>query len=246
MTTAANWTPTRTRFRKLAADERAAYDEQGYVIVPDVFDLAEIDAINAEIERLRRQQFEADPANVNRNFIFRLAQQSPIMQSLCAEPRILALIEDIVKPGISIYSAKLVEKPPFDDTVCHWHQDNAYYNKNADSRCRMSIWLPLQDTDESNGGLWVVPGSHKHGTREASPLKDGVCNVAIADGRQPIEGAIPVTIKAGEILLFHADLWHRSLGNRSSQIRRSFIVSYQEGSVDRGNADQYALLRPAS
>lgn len=244
MSSDGNWTPTRTEFRKLTADERATYDEQGYVLVPDVFDQQEIDSINAEVDRLRDMQAEENA--LHKNFIFKLGLRSPVTQSRCAEPRVLTLIEDIVQPGISIYSAKMVEKPPFDETVCHWHQDNAYYNQKVDSECRMSIWLPLQDTDESNGGLWVVPGSHKGGTREAEQFKDGVCALAFADGREAIDGAIPVSIKAGDVLLFHADLWHRSLGNKTEQTRRSFIVSYQEGTISRGNADQYKLLRPAS
>jgi hypothetical protein len=31
------------------------------------------------------------------------------------------------------------------------------------SKTRMSVWIPLQDADERNGCLWVVPGSHTWG-----------------------------------------------------------------------------------
>jgi ectoine hydroxylase-related dioxygenase (phytanoyl-CoA dioxygenase family) len=57
------------------------------------------------------------------------------------------------------------------------------------------------------------------------------------------EGAIPCSVKAGSILLFSSDLWHHSKGNKTDQVRRAFIVSYQEATVLRGNADQWKVLR---
>lgn len=59
------------------------------------------------------------------------------------------------------------------------------------------------------------------------------------------DDAIPRPVKAGDIMLFHARLWHHSKGNRTDRMRRAFIVSYQEATVPRGNGDQYKVLRPA-
>ena len=75
----------------------------------------------------------------------------------------MPLIEGVVHPGIAIYSAKMVEKPALDETVCHWHQDDAYAQQQSISACRMSVWIPLSDCDEGNGCLWMVPGSHLQG-----------------------------------------------------------------------------------
>ncbi len=41
---------------------------------------------------------------------------------------VLDLIQDIVKPGIAIYSTKLTAKLPQSTDICHWHQD---YNAHA-------------------------------------------------------------------------------------------------------------------
>jgi ectoine hydroxylase-related dioxygenase (phytanoyl-CoA dioxygenase family) len=56
--------------------------------------------------------------------------------------------------------------------------------------------------------------------------------------------AEPVVIKAGSILLFSAMLWHSSKGNQTDTIRRAFIVSYQEATVQGGNGNQWKILRP--
>lgn len=227
--------------RRLSPAEIAAYERDGFVEVADFFPIDELRAIDAEISRLR-----ADKAiDQNPHILLRLGLRSDLTRRICEDPRILDLIEDIVKPGIAIYSAKMVEKPPHDPIVCHWHQDDAYYQQNSQSACRMSIWIPLQDCDESNGCVWMVPGSHRRGLQEYRNRSEGTCTLSFADGRDDMPGAVPMPIKAGSVLLFHALTWHRSLGNRSDRTRRSFIVSYQDARATRGNKDQHKILRAA-
>ena len=133
--------------RRLTREEKSNYEEQGFVLVPDVFPKAALEALDAEVSRLRA---EKNPnRHMSRNFILRLGLRSPLMERMVRDERILSLVEGVVRPGIAIYSAKLVEKNAFDDTVCHWHQDDAYYQKHSESACRMSVWLPLQDTTEN-------------------------------------------------------------------------------------------------
>jgi phytanoyl-CoA hydroxylase len=89
------------------------------------------------------------------------------------------LIEDIVTPGIAIYSVKLIAKPPRTDVVCHWHQDDAYYTKLSESKARMSVWVPLQAAHERNGCLWIVPRSHRWGLREHRTKESGQCRLSM-------------------------------------------------------------------
>ena len=224
---------------KLDGERLAAYHRDGFVEVADVFPPEEVAAINAELDRLRAEA----PDQFGRSGLYQLGLRTELTAAVCADERILTLIEDIVKPGIAIYSAKMVEKPAHDELICHWHQDNAYYNPKAASDCRMSIWLPLQDVDEQNGCLWVVPGSHKGGTLEAENRGEGHCALSFRDGRESVAGAEPYPMQAGSLLLFDADLWHRSLGNHTDEPRRTFIVSYQEATAEQGNGSQHKILR---
>lgn len=238
--------------RRLSATEIAQYHRDGFIVIEPFLPANEVGQINAEMDRLR-EDLGALPAGLDaekeadKTFILRLGLRSNLTRSLCEDERILDLISDVVSPGIAIYSSKLVEKMPRDPEVCHWHQDDAYYRQHSESACRMSIWLPLQDCDERNGCLWVVPGSHHWGLREASNFKrsSGHCNLCFAHGSESMEGAVPVRVKAGSIILFHALTWHRSLGNETDHVRRAFIVSYQEATAIRGNRDQHKILRTA-
>lgn len=228
--------------RKLSPEEIQFYHDYGYLKVDGVFPPEELASIDSELSRLREDPEQKDDSDDN--FILRLGLRSRLTRSLCQDERLLALIEKLVTPGIAIYSSKMMEKQPFDKKVCHWHQDDAYYRENSECDCRMSIWLPLQDCDESNGCLWIVPESHKWGLKEASTRDNGNCRKAFADGHDPMDGAISVPIRAGSVVLFHALTWHRSLGNHSDQRRRAFIISYQDALTPRGNKDQHKILRP--
>ena len=240
--------------RRLSVAERAQYEALGYVVVPDVVPPVELEEIDAEIDRLleklneeRRERGEVrgNGHHEETGSILQLGLRSPVCQRVAEDERVLTLIEDIVKPGIAIYSVKLIAKPPFTNVPCHWHQDDAYYVKNSESQTRMSVWIPLQDAHEENGCLWVVPRSHEWGLQEHANKDSGQCRYSMDDAAiQEIlrEQAIPVPVKAGSAVLFSALLWHGSKGNQTGTVRRAFITSYQEAGPS-GNAQQWKVLR---
>ena len=249
--------------RRLTAEERRTYDELGYVIVPDVFPPDELNEIDREIDRLlekmeaerkaRGEAREPQPPRPSGHHeetgsILQLGLRSPVCQQVAEDERVLTLIEDIVKPGIAIYSVKLIAKPPFTDVPCHWHQDDAYYVKQSQSETRMSVWVPLQDAHEQNGCLWIVPESPKWGLQEHSNKSYGQCRLSMDDDAiQEVldKQAVPVPVTAGSAVLFSALLWHGSKGNETDKVRRAFITSYQEATVPKGNGDQWRIVRAA-
>lgn len=162
--------------------------------------------------------------------MLQLGLRSKVTRKFCQDERILNLIKEIVKPGIAIFSSKLTAKMPHFNDICHWHQDDAYYNAHAVSKVRMSTWIPLRDVDEENGCRWVVPGSHKLGIQEHGEY-GGQCPKSIGPNMQMFEDAIPCPVNMGSVLLFSAMLFHHSKGNKTNRVRRAFIVSYQEATV---------------
>ena len=235
--------------RRLTSEQIASYEHEGYLVIPDVFTLAELEAVDRELDRLVEQaQDQTGEGHVgpNRNpgWLLQLGLRSEITQRFVRDERVLDLISDIVRPGVAIYSAKLTAKMPQSIDICHWHQDNAYYNAHAMSMTRMSTWIPLTDTDVQNGCLWVVPGSHKGGVREHGQY-GGQCPKSMGPADMIADGAVPCPVAAGDMLIFSSDLWHHSKENLTDRIRRAFIVSYQEATVPRGTGAQWKILREA-
>jgi ectoine hydroxylase-related dioxygenase (phytanoyl-CoA dioxygenase family) len=103
------------------------------------------------------------------------------------------------------------------------HQDQ-YYLRVQPGTC-MAAWLPLDDCDEANGCMQVVPGSH------LLPL---LCTVpsdttqSFTDVMEPAAGmhVKPVIMNAGDMFFFNGQMIHGSYPNTSSdRFRRSLIAT---------------------
>ncbi|HYE06319.1 MAG TPA: phytanoyl-CoA dioxygenase family protein [Planctomycetota bacterium] len=105
------------------------------------------------------------------------------------------------------------------------HQDN-YYLRVSPGSC-VAGWLALDDCDEENGTLCVVPGSHRLDIR--CPEKADPTVSFSGDLVVPPEGMREerIDLKAGDMLFFHGALIHGSYHNRSAdRFRRAFICHY--------------------
>lgn len=237
---------------RLSAEQRAEFVRQGYLIVPDVLPVAELAALDAEFEASYRERL-ADPTiaadDQRRNQIHRLGTDSESSRKLACDPRLLSLVEGLVSPGLALFSAKLISKGPHEPhNVCHWHQDEAYWHIYGVSERRMSIWLPLQDTDRRNGCLRVVPGSHRRHVIPHQPRSSrdhGACRLSFLPGERELRNTVYCEIPAGGAVLFSNKIFHSSLGNHTAGHRRAFILTYMEATADAGKDSDFTILRPA-
>lgn len=122
------------------------------------------------------------------------------------------------------------------------HQDQ-YYLRVQPGTC-LAAWLALDDCDEENGCLQVVPGT------QTAPL---LCTVkadttqSFTDVTVPLaEGmsAVPVVMKAGDVLFFNGQLVHGSFPNTSQdRFRRSLIGHYIVGDAEKVAEFYHPALR---
>jgi hypothetical protein len=112
------------------------------------------------------------------------------------------------------------------------HQDN-FYLKVEPGTC-IAAWVALDPAGRQNGGLEVVPGTHRMDifcpeeadtatsfTREYVPVPPGL-------------QAMPIDMAGGDVLFFNGSLVHGSQPNRSADLfRRSFICHYIGRSSER-------------
>jgi phytanoyl-CoA hydroxylase len=122
------------------------------------------------------------------------------------------------------------------------HQDQ-FYLKAAPGTC-VAAWMALDDCDEENGCMQVVPGSHDLPvlcTAMADTTQSFTdVTVPLADGMNPK----PVTMKAGDVLFFNGQLIHGSFPNTSStRFRRALIGHYITGNAERVAIYYHPVLR---
>lgn len=200
----------------------------GYCVVPDILSAEEIEALR-QLARSAAltSTHEAGPP-VQR--ILRTHTLSPALAELQHAERILDVLRRIYGHDIALHHAKLVVKQPGGGEV-PWHQDFAYWTRDSEHPCQLNCMVYIDDADEDNGCLRVVPGSHRRGLApHAASSAHGVFD-KILDSADPAR-AISLPGKAGTGIFFDSLLLHRSGPNRTQRPRHSATLVYTNPLID--------------
>ena len=111
------------------------------------------------------------------------------------------------------------------------HQDN-FYLRARPGTC-MAAWLALDDCDQENGCMQIVPGSQDWPILcpQKADTEQSFTDVTVA--LPPGAAPVPVEMKAGDVLFFNGSIVHGSFPNRSkARFRRALIAHYIEGNSD--------------
>ncbi|MDX2066065.1 MAG: phytanoyl-CoA dioxygenase family protein [Fimbriimonadaceae bacterium] len=112
------------------------------------------------------------------------------------------------------------------------HQDQRYLNVQPGT-C-VAAWLALDDCDEENGAMYVVPGSHEFPV--LCPLQSDPNESWTGDQVPVPEGMslVPALMRRGDVLFFNGQLIHGSTKNRSeTRFRRTLIAHYIDGGAEQ-------------
>jgi ectoine hydroxylase-related dioxygenase (phytanoyl-CoA dioxygenase family) len=126
------------------------------------------------------------------------------------------------------------------------HQDQ-FYLKVKPGTC-MAAWMALDDCDEANGCLQVVPGSH---TWDVLCTQAADTKVSFTDVTVPLpagQEVRPAVMQAGDVLFFNGSLVHGSYPNiTTDRFRRALIGHYIDGAAEEvGQYYQPALRMDGS
>lgn len=142
-----------------------------------------------------------------------------------ADPLFRRLAARIFPGPVTLYRATAFLKAAHIGSNLPWHQDGGRFWGLDRDPC-FQVWTALDDAPIEAGGLEFVPGSHHGGL--ATPM-GGLVPAALAAG---VEGrVVSVPAQAGDVVLVHNLVWHRSGANTTAAPRRAFSVSYLDGAT---------------
>ena len=156
--------------------EADSYRENGYVLVRSVFDQDEVeemrDAIGRILETVAATAHDKSHtwAGVDQSLQLKgfhdLTYHDGVFTRMVAHPRLVEVLTQLIGPNVQLHHTKMLVKPPEQGAPFPMHQDYPYFPHERHSVLAASVHL--DDTDEENGCLHVVPGSHRLGPLEAS------------------------------------------------------------------------------
>lgn len=155
----------------------------------------------------------------------------PALDALPDDPRLAEPIRALCGAAdLALFTDKLNFKRP-GGAPFPWHQDSPYFAFECPHVDRLvSVQLYLDDANEKNGCLWMIPGSHRRGALPGLAER-GVLGRLYTDVDRVLSDAPKVALEApaGSAIFFCGDVVHGSKSNRSAASRRAFVLTYQPG-----------------
>jgi hypothetical protein len=260
----------------VSPDERARYRGDGFFVRESVFGGQELTALRSAVESVHARICEAAGSpgappveridgkryqqllgsTVKWEWRESAAEIRSMEPFLHLDPRLDSLPDDprLVEPAagllgetrLSLFTDKLNFKRP-GGAPFPWHQDSPYWAFGCAHPGRLaSLQLYLDDADESNGCLWMLAGSHRHGFLPVCEDRGTLGRLYTDPARMPGGERIPIAAPAGSLIFFHADVVHGSMGNRSASSRRALVLTYQPAGQPRWNRSDVRDVRSSA
>jgi ectoine hydroxylase len=232
-----------------------AYEEDGFVLLPEVFSAAEIDCLKQRlpvisIEAGPRRVVEKDGVSIRSVYGPHLTDS--LFNRLTRDRRILDPVRRIIGSDTYIYQTKVNFKKGFSGDVWAWHQDYIFWlEEDGVPRPELiTAAVYLDDVTEFNGPLFLIPGSHKEGVIDVDADDTALANYRgspswisnlTADLKYSIpkegiarlirsRGVVAPRGVAGSVLFFHPNIVHASPSNILPFDRVLVLITYN--SVD--------------
>jgi phytanoyl-CoA hydroxylase len=242
----------------LTSEQRISWQRDGFFVVPRFADpgtckamLERVSQLCAAAEsggdvasalRLAEPALRGAPGSAaeRTSKLFRIHRHEPVFNAFCRDPRLLALVADLLGPDLDCFLSQFIFKNP-GALGQPWHQDAFYFP--FDRRPQVGVWLAVTEATLENGPLWVLPGSQHEPIHPVEPDRREHAQmgyVEITD--HDMTGERPVLLDAGDLLVFHGHLMHKSTDNRSDGMRAAMVYHYGEA----GTVDHTLRFRPAT
>ena len=146
------------------------YNDDGYIIFPNMFQSYEINQMLEEIKNMTQndrlfenEEFIKEPQSNELRTIFNQHKFSLLFDKVAKDPRILDKVQQLLGSDVYLHHSRINIKPAYEGKSFPWHSDfETWHAEDGLPRCRcLTAWIMLTDNTEFNGPLYLIPGSHK-------------------------------------------------------------------------------------
>lgn len=224
-----------------------SFEANGFLSVDQLIAPDEVEDYRAELRRLSSDpQVLADERTVTERgsdevrSIFEVHKISEVFARLVRDPRVVGRARQILGSEVYVHQSRVNYKPGFTGKDFYWHSDfETWHAEDGMPRMRaVSISIALTENFVHNGGLMIMPGSHKtfvacvgetpddhykeslRGQEIGTPDSASLSILADKHGIELFTGA------AGSATMFDCNCMHGSNGNITPFPRSNVFVVF--------------------
>ena len=222
----------------LTDEQKAFYAENGYVVVRGLLTAQEAESYRKETQDLmaRVSQFRSNDATWAAAREMTGAKKtvlqhchdvqfySAAFSRLLVSEKLTAVAADIIPSGnVQLHHTKSFVKPPEKGSPFPLHQDAPYFPH--DNHSMIAAILHFDDAPLEKGCVRVIPGSHKNGMM---PHRRTGGSWHLDPQEYPLDAAVPLLAKAGDVVFFSYLTIHGSGINESSEPRTTLLIQMRD------------------
>jgi len=214
----------------------SSINRRGFAILSNVFAADEVDALACELESAFSEQNDASGSirsSDGRVYAARnILSLIPSSKECWKRPPILNLLDEVLGPEYGLVRGLYFDKPPDRTWSLPWHRDltiavennqletNQFHKPTTKAgvphveapreilKHMLTLRIHLDDVDDENGPLLVIPGSHESSNDDA----------------REAEAAEPIYARRGDILTIRPLVSHSSVCSRPNNQRHRRII----------------------
>jgi len=226
----------------LSKDQIDAFHRDGYIIVENLLN-------DQEVDRFVDYEHQPKPADWKQDLRHHASDE--VWRYLAVHPNVTEAVGQLIGGQPMVVQTMYMEKKPAGPSDVGGqgvalHQD--YHYLPCEPNTLIACWIAMSDTDAENGGLCVVPGSHKDGLYETHKNENSEehdswefdYTMRDREGKEwikhmysfEIEGLDmsrlkKLTVPKGAGVIFSGLTIHGSYANRTKdRVRRAFATHY--------------------
>jgi len=227
-------------FEHVSDEDIEFFHHQGYLVVKDAFNTAEIESAvegihnliekkysdfrGVQIEpKLLKQVDDLTPSQYRNAVrkVYNYLDYEPLLKEIFYAPKLLQIVAQMIDAQPVHLQDMALLKPAGFGTEKPWHQDCAYFNFSLGETV-VGVWIALDKATANNGCMHVIPGSHKAPQLHFKKRDWQICDTDIDRDKDVL-----VPLNPGSVLFFHGMIHHGTAANHSDQQRWALQFHYR-------------------
>jgi phytanoyl-CoA hydroxylase len=154
-------------------------------------------------------------------------ERDPVFREWATSAPLARRLQQLLGPRVELSQAHhncVMTKDPRYSSLTHWHRDVRYWSFERPDL--VSVWLALGAEREENGCLHVLPSSHTLDVRPEQLDAAQFLRSDIEENHALLATQIAVELEPGDVLFFHARLFHAAGHNRTRETKLSVVFTY--------------------
>ncbi|MBA0882486.1 phytanoyl-CoA dioxygenase family protein [Flavobacterium undicola] len=232
---------------KLSKEQIEIFEEKGFLLIENYFSDKEIECLINDIPVTIKENSPTvvKESNGGIRTIFAPERESDVFKKVAKINKIVEPMKQLIGNGVYLYQSKINVKEGLLGEWWQWHQDYYYWKRedNIPTSNIINFSIFLDDVDEFNGPMFIVPNTHKEEVNMVPNDKmflDSKNALLSTEMQHVIKkqtlkklinskgGIFNAKGKAGTVLIFHGNILHASNANLSPFDRKVLFLTYND------------------